>query len=68
MAQQVQSFNWAHVLGYTVEYRAIYLRLDQHWKEYEVKYDFSSTCSPTIKQRPEHDAAKAMGVVEDPEI
>ena len=43
-------------------------RLDQHWKEYEGKYNFRSTYSPTANRRPEHVEANEEGAVEEPEI
>ena len=44
-------------------------RLDQHWKEYEGKYNFRSTYSPTANQRSEHEETiEEEGAVEEPEI
>ena len=43
-------------------------RLDQHWKEYEGKYNFRSTYSPTANQRPEHVETNEEGAVEEPDI
>ena len=43
-------------------------RLDQHWKEYEGKYNFRSTYSPTANQRPEHEETNKEGAVEELEI
>ena len=44
-------------------------RLDQHWKEYEGKYNFRSTYSPTANRRPEHEETiEEGGAVEELEI
>ena len=42
--------------------------LDQYWKEYEGKYNFRSTYSPTVDQRLEHAETNVEGAVEEPEI
>ena len=45
--------------------------MDQHWKEYEGKYNFRSTYSPTANRRPEHEETieeEEEGAVEEPEI
>ena len=39
-------------------------RLDQHWKEYEVTYNFRSNYCPNVNQRPEHVKTN----VEEPEM
>ena len=42
---------------------------NQHWKEYEGKYNFRSTYSPTANRRPEHEETiEEEGAVEEPEI
>ena len=43
-------------------------RLDQHWNEYEGKYNFRSTYSPTANRRPAHEETNEEGPVEEPEI
>ena len=43
-------------------------RLGQNWKEFEGKYNFRSTYSPTANQRPEHVETNVEGAVEEPEI
>ena len=42
--------------------------LDQHRKEYEGKYNFRSTYSPTANWKPEHEEINGEGAVEEPEI
>ena len=43
-------------------------RLDQYWKEYEGKYNFRSTYSPTVDPGLEYAETNVEGAVEEPEI
>ena len=43
-------------------------RLDQHWKEYEGKYNFRNTYTPTANQMPEHVETNEEGAEEEPDI